>query len=878
MALISGIIAKKILLNGLTILVNPIASIPKVSMELWYHVGSRDEKSGEKGLAHLIEHMIFKGTEKLSESDINMITHKLSGNTNAFTMHDATGYIYQFPTQHWKEGVNLLADCMSNARFDEQMLSSELKAVIQELKMYRDNYVSTVIDGLFEAMYQDHPYHYPIIGFKQDLWNLDRDTLFNFYKKHYIPNNAVLTIAGDVTPEEVFEYVEKMMGDIPSNLSYKKEEFYHSHDLVSKQVAIARDVQHPIVILAADLPGAKAKNHYIYDVLSWVLGAGRTSRLSRKLVDELQLVTSFETFFYDLQDATPFFIYFEPKDIHDVEKITEIIHEEIRNIIKNGLTQKELTRALKKMKISHYGMLESQGKRVHEISQAFLQTGDENFVFNYFENAPSNVEQSMKEILAGYFLPSMMHSGKVLPLTKEDKQQWVFLQERSDAEDAKILDGRTRTTEIESPKRANEISAQPPKEFEFCRPEKTTLKNGIKLFVHNNKMVPKIDILVSLKAKSYYDPADKEGLYALVCDMLLEGTKNYPGTKLSEKLEEYGMEISAQPGMLTLSLLSEDLEKGLEFLHELLTQMVVDDSALTKVKEQAVTDLKFYWDNPKDFSDQLVRNAIYKDHPYSKHPYGTIESVKKITKTDIESFYKTHFIPQGARISIVGDLQEYNVAGMLENSLGDWKGSEIQDIVFPEVTPETNKHISYPINRDQVVVVFAKDSINRFDSDYDKLLLFEQIFSGGSMSSRLFQLRERSGLFYTITGSLTSYADEQQGMFIVKTIVSLNRLEEAKKAILETMQTVIDTLTEQELEEAKNSVINAQVNNFSANRRIGYCFLAIDRFNFSEDYFDTRAQAIHAITLDEVKNAARRVIDCEKLVTFEIGRVQEQQG
>lgn len=874
MALISGTVAKKILLNGLTILVNPVANIPKVSMELWYHVGSRDEKSGEKGLAHLIEHMIFKGTKKLSESDINMITHKLSGSTNAFTMHDATGYIYQFPTQHWQEGVNLLADCMRNARFDEQMLSSELKAVIQELKMYRDSYVHTVIDELFEAIYHDHPYHYPIIGFKQDLWNLKRDTLFNFYKKHYLPNNAVLTVVGDVKPEEVFEYVEKMMGGIAADFDYKKEEFYHSHDLVSKQITIARDVQHPIVVLAADLPGAKAKNHFAYDMLSWILGAGRTSRLTKKLVDDLQLVTSFETFFYDLQDATPFFIYFEPKDIHDVAKITEIIHAEVRDIIENGLTQKEMTRAIKKMKVSRYGMLESQGKRVHEISQAFLHTGDENFIFNYFENAPSDVEQSIKEILAGYFLPSMMHSGRVIPLSENDKAQWVLLQERSDAEDAKILDGRERTIEIEAPKRAHEISAKPPKDFHFSRPEKTVLKNGIKLFVHNNKTVPKIDILISLKAKSYYDPADKEGLYALVCDMLLEGTKNYPGTSLSEKLEEYGMSFSAQPGMLTLSCLSEDLVKGLDFLHELLTEMVVDDLALSKIKEQAVTDLKFYWDNPKDFSDQLVRNVIYKDHPYSKHPYGTIESIKNITKTDVENFYKTHFVAQGTRISVVGDLQKYNIAEMLETSLGNWSGQKIDDIAFPALNPETNKQISYPINRDQVVVLFVKESINRFDSDYDKLLLFEEIFSGGSMSSRLFQLRERSGLFYTITGSMTSYADEQPGMFMVKTIVSLNRLEEAKKVIMETMQTVADSLTEQELEKAKHSVINAQVNNFAANRRIGSCFLAIDRFNFSEDYFDTRAQTIQAITLDEVKSAARRIIDCDKLVTFEIGRVK----
>src|SRR3989344_1869115 len=162
MALIQGQIMKMILSNGLVVLVSPMTNIPKVAMELWYHVGSKDEKSSEKGLAHLIEHMIFKGTDKMSESDLDRIVCKLSGYANAFTSHDATGYVFHFPTQHWREGLTILSDCMKNAKFDEQMLNSELKAVIQELKMGRDHYVGSLIDEMLSAIFVDHPYHYPI--------------------------------------------------------------------------------------------------------------------------------------------------------------------------------------------------------------------------------------------------------------------------------------------------------------------------------------------------------------------------------------------------------------------------------------------------------------------------------------------------------------------------------------------------------------------------------------------------------------------------------------------------------------------------------------------------------------------------------------------
>ena len=338
-------VMKKVLLNGMTVLVHPVNNIPKVSIQLTYHVGSKDEESKQKGLAHLIEHMIFKGTKKLSESDINAITHKLSGYANAFTSYDMTAYIYEFPSQHWHEGFTLLSDCMRNCRFDEQMLNSELKAVIQELKMYRDDYVDTAIHELFFQMFHDHPYHYPIIGFKQDLWNLNRDALVDFYHQHYVPNNAVLTVVGDVDPEEVFKEAEKTFGHIPADRNYKKRSFYHGQDLISKEFSLRRDVQQPLVMMATSLPGGRTKKQYVYDVLNWILGAGKGSRLTKKLVDDLQLVTSIETFSFTLEDATVFFIYFEPKKIEDTEKIKQIIHDEIDDLIQK-IPSEELERAI----------------------------------------------------------------------------------------------------------------------------------------------------------------------------------------------------------------------------------------------------------------------------------------------------------------------------------------------------------------------------------------------------------------------------------------------------------------------------------------------------------------------------------------------------
>jgi len=207
--------------------VYPLSATSKVSTQLWYHVGSKDKCSGEKGLTHFLEHMLFKGTERMAESDINLFSHKLSGYCNAFTSYDTTIYLFDMPSQHWHVVLPVFVDCMQHARLDQEHINSELKTVIQELKMYRDEYSGHLFDELVSTIFADHPYHYPTIGFKHNLWNLKREALSQFYRTHYIPNNATLVIVGNVNPDEVYRCVKMEFGGLKGNPDYKKRVFYH---------------------------------------------------------------------------------------------------------------------------------------------------------------------------------------------------------------------------------------------------------------------------------------------------------------------------------------------------------------------------------------------------------------------------------------------------------------------------------------------------------------------------------------------------------------------------------------------------------------------------------------------------------------------------
>ncbi len=378
-------VVKIVLDNGLTILVRESHEIPKVSLQIWYNVGSKDELLGEKGIAHLIEHMIFKGTDTLSESDINTVVHKLSGSCNAFTSYDYTGYLFNFPTQHWREALPIVADCMTNCLFKEDMLNSEMKAVIQELKMNRDNYERSLLEEMVGMIFPDHPYHYPIIGYKQDLWTVSGKDLLAFYKKHYKPNNATLVVVGDVNAAEVAELAQEYFGDIPKDFNYVKKNHFFHRDIASRSITLYREVVQPTVVYAFVVPGAAEKKDTALDIFEWVLGEGKSSRLYKKLVNDTQLATDINVGSWGFFDHGLFFIIVEPKNRGDVAQIEQIILAELEDIAKNGVTDEEFESGLKKTQMAFYTLLEAIEDQAYAIGHTYLATGDENYVFTALE-------------------------------------------------------------------------------------------------------------------------------------------------------------------------------------------------------------------------------------------------------------------------------------------------------------------------------------------------------------------------------------------------------------------------------------------------------------------------------------------------------------
>ena len=308
----------------------------------------------------------------------------------------------------------------------------------------------------------------------------------------------------------------------------------------------------------------------------------------------------------------------------------------------------------------------------------------------------------------------------------------------------------------------------------------------------------------------------------------------------------------------------------------MLTDSVFPEEAVEKVRAQILADIKMFWDTPAQFAGQLAKEAVYKDHPYAKNMLGTEKTVSSLTRDELFAAYKSTIHPSGARLAIVGDLERYDIKDLLERTLGTWKGPQVPDTVFPELLPIKGSTVDYTINRDQTVLCYVGLGISRTHKDFDKVLLFDQIFGGGvlgSMNSKLFAIREQTGLFYTINGSLLVGSGKQPGLILVKTIVSPDRLAEAERVIKALIEEGATTITNEELEEAKQALINSLVDHFATNKSIASVFLFMEEYDLPNDYFDNRAEQLLSVTKEQVEHAVARLVKGNHLAKIRVGRI-----
>ncbi len=869
---------KKIILdNGMTVLLYQNRHAPKVLVQIAYDIGSAVEQSGEKGYAHLVEHMIFKGTQTLSEGDIDAIARKYGASFNAFTSHDVTSYYFEVDRNNWKPFVPILADCMVNARFDEQHLASELKTVVQELRMRKDKYWGMMVEKAAELLFApNHPYHFPIIGFKDDIASVTSEKLRRFYKKYYHPSHATLFVVGDIDPREVEALAKKHFEGIPSPESKAFEHFPgRIDDTIVNTTRMYREVNSEQLGFYFAIPGQKDQSYLAIEATASLLGWGENSRLNRRLVDEEKVATSVSVQIDGMHESSIFLILVCPKEGKSAE-CRRFVEEELEALIDIGATRQELNKIAKSKKRTFFQKTEDLSNFTYDWINTYFARRDEFHIFEKVNALYDLTSRDISEFAKRYLNPFMMSEIAVLPIPEIHTSILRTATEKEDVLEKKILESHIRTTPKEKPKLAPTLPASTPIHFSFPKPDRElTLPNGLKVILTEAHHLPFLTVKVQFRDAHYLGSAKEGVLVDAMMDMLREGSVGYTKKQSAALFENEGAAVSFSTHGASLTTLNESIDKVLPHFAHVLTRPAFQQDALEKTKEIGIDQYERQKNNPQAVAFRILKNVTYPEHSFAWSFEDAIGMLHDLNVQDLDTYHRTYVTPSSMVVSVVGDFELGAMQKKIESAFTSWQGQTYTKPIRPKASLDIKpKQIDYYMLRDQAILLLGQPSpIDIYHADLIPLKLLNFV-CWHSLGSRLYQLREETGLFYKAFGAWGKDAGRVPGYDFLCAIVSPESVEGAEKKIRKIVDEIAESgITKEELDVARQLYLKELIDRTESNSGLSSTFASLEGFNLGFDYYDKMRKRVLSITVKEVNAIAKQYFNTKRMNRIRIGRV-----
>ena len=399
-------VEKYVLDNGLTVILHEDHSSGLVSYHTWFRVGSKDENPNLTGLAHLFEHMMFKGAKRYTGKEYEELLRRNGGRNNAFTSHDYTGYYVNIGSSKLELVMDLESDRMESLAISEVNLNSERDVVKEERRFRVDNNITGFMqEKLFSTVYNVHSYKWPIIGSMEHLGNATVEQCKDFFKRYYAPNNAVLVVVGDFKTSKVKKLINKYYAHIRPQEIKKNKILSEPVQQAARQVTVSKEIQNPRISIGYPTSKAGDIDSYVLDVLSNILGGGESSRLHRKLVVERELASMAGTYSYSPEDPGIFNIAVDVRNKGRYVRgvILEVIDNEISKLKTSLVTDVELEQAKKFILLSHIESLKTASGKAQSLALNEVVMKDYRFLFSDLDKYQSVTAEDIIRVSKKYF-------------------------------------------------------------------------------------------------------------------------------------------------------------------------------------------------------------------------------------------------------------------------------------------------------------------------------------------------------------------------------------------------------------------------------------------------------------------------------------------
>jgi zinc protease len=792
---------KTTLKNGLDVIVRHQPQLPIVAINLWYHVGSKNEERSQRGFTHLFEHLMFEGSEHYP-GDFFKHLQPLGGNINGSTSCDRTNYFVDLPTAHAELAMAMESDRMAHllGALDEEKLRIQKDVVKNE---YRQNYANRpygmVGSILAEALYSpQHPYSWLTIGIMEDIDRATMGDVSAFFRRFYVPSNASLAIVGDLEESRAIELAEQYFGPIAGGMPT------HGPWVPAPMLGESRDlVVHDRVELDQLYWIWPTVPHFHNDdasliLLGDILGRGRASRLYRKLVIEEQIAQDVSAYQSGRELAGTFGVVVTLRPSRSIREVEDLVEAELGRLGSSEVGEDELRRVQNLRVASFYFALEHIG--------GFGGVADRLNAYNIFRGDPGLIGTDVRRF-------QVVTAGRL----REVAERHVTGRPRVTLS---VL-GRKETSKGTPLDRTAALPRSVSTSYRAPIPQILRLRCGLPLWVFPQRDLPTVAGSIVIAGGAGLQPASRPGLSQLTADMLDEGTTTRTAAQIAMTVEAMGASLSASCGWdgsyVGFKCLADDLGATLELAADILINPTFPAVEWDRVHGQTLAALRAERDSAESRAYRALLHVLYASgHPYQFPLAGTEESVRTIAVEDLTAFHARSMAPAQAAIVVAGDVAPDVLADELDRRLSDWRGPATTLPQIPAATRGSQPRILV-LDRPgapQAVVRAGHLGIHRLDPGFDRMLLFNQIL-GGQFTSRLnTKLREERGFTY---GARSSFECRRgAGPFAISTSVQSDRLAEALDDIRHELAAFVTGRppTQDELDDATRALVDGQPRHF----------------------------------------------------------------
>ncbi|MBI2059605.1 MAG: insulinase family protein [Nitrospirae bacterium] len=851
--------------NGLSVLIKEDHSAAVAAINIYVKAGSRNEPPEWGGISHLIEHMIFKGTDRRPVGQVAREIEERGGELNAYTSNDETVYWAIVPSAEVATGLDVLLDGVFHPKFDPTELEKEREVVLEELRRSLDSPERRLYDVLSRSAYEKHPYARPVLGTELTLRAITRGNVADYHQRWYSASNMIAVVVGDVRIPDIRGRIETFVKGVKKRAPAQALVELDASDRPGKVSVVLDKTETCQVAIAFPIVNAVHEDAQALDVLASVLGGGESALLTRRLKYRDALVPGIYAYADTPADPGLFVIGAEadPDKLGDATKVIL----DIVNQVKKSVDPKDVARGKFTLERSIIERRETMQGKARAMATAAALYNDPRYEDRYLDSLKGISEQRVKEAARKYLQIPRATVAVVYPESA----------------------GKSREAVEEMLRHVVQLSG-----LEATALRKLTLKNGIRLILWETTSAPTVAMTGIFRGGVRAESSSTNGVSSLLSETWTRGTGKRDGDAMAQRLEEIGSSIEGFSGMNSFGLKAQALSTGFRETADLYWETLFEaDFPDEEVKKAVDRQISMLQSNQRDLARltfQRFRENLFPDHPYRLDSMGRPESVKKLTRSDLLSYYDRWATPPNLVLSVVGDFDSDHFLKTVKPRLEAWKtsapgrlavpgapgtaaqGAAPKEVTLPAAAPPTpaavtDKTYSLESNQTHLIVGYPGPAVNSPDR-----AVLDVLDAGlSNQSGRLFiNLRDKEALAYTVYFQVFYGIDT--GYVALYLACDPAKSAQAKQGMLREMQVLLDKgITAEELNAARRYLVGSYQIHLQKNMDKSFTTAIDEALGLGYDRFRNYETEINKVTMKEVERIIRKYIQPTHHVLISLG-------